>query len=32
MLARGVEHDELAPLMPKAWKLAHPEAAMAPLA
>lgn len=31
-LARGVEHHELAALMPKAWKLAHPEAAMAPLA
>jgi hypothetical protein len=31
-LARGVEHHELAELMPKAWKLAHPEAAMAPLA
>jgi hypothetical protein len=31
-LARGVEQDELAPLMPKAWKLAHPDAAMAPLA
>ena len=31
-LARGVEHHELAALMPKAWKFAHPEAAMAPLA
>jgi hypothetical protein len=31
-LARGVERHELAALMPKAWKLAHPAAAMAPLA
>lgn len=31
-LARGVQRDELAALMPKAWKLAHPEAAMPPLA
>jgi transposase len=29
-LARGVERDDLAALMPKAWLLAHPEAAMAP--
>lgn len=31
-LARGVERHELPALMPKAWKLAHPAAAMAPLA
>lgn len=30
-LARGVERDDLAALMPKAWLLAHPEAALAPL-
>jgi transposase len=31
-LACGMERHELAELMPKAWKLAHPESAMAPLA
>ena len=31
-LARGVELHEIAGLMPKAWKLAHPAAAMPPLA
>lgn len=31
-LARGVELHDLPALMPKAWKLAHPDAAMAPLA
>ena len=30
-LARGVAREDLAALMPKAWLLAHPEAAMAPL-
>lgn len=30
-LARGVEREDLAALMPKAWLLAHPAAAMAPL-
>jgi transposase len=30
-LARGVEHDDLAALMPKAWLRDHPAAAMAPL-
>jgi transposase len=30
-LTRGVERDDLAALMPKAWLLAHPEAAVAPL-
>jgi transposase len=30
-LARGVEREDIAALMPKAWLLAHPEAAMAPL-
>lgn len=30
-LARGVERDDIAALMPKAWLLAHPEAALAPL-
>jgi hypothetical protein len=27
-LARGVEFDQLASLMPKAWKLANPQATM----
>jgi len=31
-LTRGVERDQLAALMPAAWKLAHPAPAMAPLA
>lgn len=30
-LARGVECDDIAALMPKAWLLEHPAAAMAPL-
>jgi hypothetical protein len=30
-LARGVERDDLAALMPKAWLLEHPAAAMAPI-
>jgi transposase len=31
-LARGVELEQLPELMPKAWKLAHPAAALPPLA
>ncbi len=31
-LARGVELQDIPALMPKSWKLAHPDAAMAPLA
>jgi hypothetical protein len=30
VLARGIEADELPALMPKAWKLAHPRAAVPP--
>jgi transposase len=30
-LTRGVELDQIAGLMPKAWKLAHPSAALRPL-
>lgn len=30
-LARGVELEQIAALMPKAWKLAHPSAALPPL-
>ena len=30
-LARGVEREDLAALMPKAWPLAHPESALEPL-
>ena len=32
ILARGIEEHELPALMPKAWGLAHPEAALDPLA
>ena len=30
-LARGIEFERLACFMPKAWKLAHPQAALPPL-
>ena len=30
-LARGVEREDLAALMPNAWLLAHPEAALVPV-
>jgi hypothetical protein len=30
-LAQGLEREELAALVPKAWKLAHPDGAVPPL-